>query len=1034
MKKEIPKKEELIKQAEEVFVTSCRLSDEGKYEQSIILTQKAAKVFLENKLWDQYVSAQTQIANNYLHLSEHTKAYSILTDVLDRAKKNLGEQNLCTARVYAVLGNYYSAVDKKEEAFTFLLKAISLYKKSPDSTNLDLAFCYTPLAELYLYMGDLEQTLDYLNIVLEIHLANKKNTKKLADCYNNLGVLYIRKGDYHQALQYLFLAYKYHAKTLDKSNIHFALTYANIGFCYGMLGEIDLELSYQKKALQLRLKHWDENHYFIAQNYNNIGYCYSKKGMYEEGTTYLNKALAVYKNIFGEEHSKIAIVYGNIAMNYKLAKQHDKAISYNEQAIRLYKKVNGHTVYLATLLNNLAVIYYEVGNMKIAQKYHKEALDINLKLRGHYNTEVVYTYRLLANTYEKQGKPIEALKHYQQSIYELMEGEWESNMVLALPTYPKNHPKAKLLLNSINEKANLLRSLFHNKQSTLFESKQLLQAGRQHYQYAIQLTDKIKNDFKSDEAKLTFGVHTKSIYEGSIDLNAIYYKQAADAEQIEEAFSTAFQSSEKNKASLLLSALRESKAKIETAIPKKLLEQEEKLKVELNYLQKSIEKENLKTGDNKNQTLIDKWENQFFDYQENYFKLLKHFEKEYPDYHQLKYQTSVCSPKDIQAYLYEQKQNDTAFIEYFIGEEQIYIFYVSVYRKKIISLPKPKNFHQLIQNFINSINHFKRKTYCKTGFELYQLLIAPIQDFAQEDNVQHLLIIPEEELLYLPFEALLTEEESTSNDYADLPYLLMHYDISYHYSATLFLQTMQKKHTATTSSELNAGFIGFAPVYGKPENKKSSRNENRLENMILSNPVMRDVRIGEQSFKTLKFSETEVREIASLFEKEGMPAQQKLYNAADKKSFTDESKNYKYVLIAAHNYFNNKTPELSGIIFSNTKKQKDEYILYISDTFHLQLNSELIVLSSCESGLGALQKGEGVMSMNRGLLYAGAKNIVFTLFKVYDQVSCELMQCLFAEILKRKSYRQALSDAKRQIILQKGSIPKYWAGYILLGN
>ena len=91
---------------------------------------------------------------------------------------------------------------------------------------------------------------------------------------------------------------------------------------------------------------------------------------------------------------------------------------------------------------------------------------------------------------------------------------------------------------------------------------------------------------------------------------------------------------------------------------------------------------------------------------------------------------------------------------------------------------------------------------------------------------------------------------------------------------------------------------------------------------------------------------------------------------------------------------------------------KNDCILSLEETYQLQIQADLVVLSSCESGIGALTKGEGMMAVNRGFLYAGAKNVVFTLFKVLDKPSSELTQNLFAHILKGDDFVTALRKAQ----------------------
>ena len=180
-----------------------------------------------------------------------------------------------------------------------------------------------------------------------------------------------------------------------------------------------------------------------------------------------------------------------------------------------------------------------------------------------------------------------------------------------------------------------------------------------------------------------------------------------------------------------------------------------------------------------------------------------------------------------------------------------------------------------------------------------------------------------------------------------------------------------------------------------------------------------------------------------------------MHETASIDNFKNEVEGYKYVLIAAHGYYNRKQPELSGILFSppNNEKQKrlvsetgklqrnlglnnllpNENIFYTSDAYNLKLNADLVVLSCCESGLGEMVNGEGMLGINRGFLYAGAKNIIFTLFKVYDDVSSELTQSLFKYILAGKNYSESLRLTKLELINEKEMEPMCWAGFVLIG-
>ncbi|MGB0930004.1 MAG: CHAT domain-containing protein, partial [Chitinophagales bacterium] len=415
--------------------------------------------------------------------------------------------------------------------------------------------------------------------------------------------------------------------------------------------------------------------------------------------------------------------------------------------------------------------------------------------------------------------------------------------------------------------------------------------------------------------------------------------------------------------------------------------------------------------------------------------LIRQFEQNYPEYYHLKYDIQTVRIEALQQKL----SKEQILIEYFIGEKYIYLFGISQNHFEVIRQEKPSNFTQLIKNFNKGLNRTMFQKYAKAAHELYQILLAPIlqhpsfnENYSTIKSYKHsainqLIIIPHDVLSAVPFEALLCSlpKKNSSLQYADLDYLLLHYDVVYHYSATLWWQSQKKEKKRT----LKDNFVGFAPVY------QDKKGEEMQELAIAENGV-RSVRIGEKDYTALLYSEAEVNGIKAAFEAQELPHSTFLHEEATKSNFEVAVKGKKYVLIAAHGFYNKAQPELSGIIFSPTETDNsEEAILYVNDAYHLDLKeTDLVVLSACESGIGKLAKGEGIMAVNRGFLYSGANNVIFTLFKVYDEQSSELTQALFRYILEGKKYAQALRLAKLDLIQQPDTDPKSWAGFVMIGG
>lgn len=113
----------------------------------------------------------------------------------------------------------------------------------------------------------------------------------------------------------------------------------------------------------------------------------------------------------------------------------------------------------------------------------------------------------------------------------------------------------------------------------------------------------------------------------------------------------------------------------------------------------------------------------------------------------------------------------------------------------------------------------------------------------------------------------------------------------------------------------------------------------------------------------------------------------------------------------------------------------NEGILHAGEMYNLNISADLMVLSACETGVGKIVKGEGMIAMTRGLIYSGVKNIVFTLWNISDKHTQNFMVDFYQEVLNGASYTQALRKAKLNMINNEPtSYPKLWSGYMLIGQ
>jgi CHAT domain-containing protein len=199
----------------------------------------------------------------------------------------------------------------------------------------------------------------------------------------------------------------------------------------------------------------------------------------------------------------------------------------------------------------------------------------------------------------------------------------------------------------------------------------------------------------------------------------------------------------------------------------------------------------------------------------------------------------------------------------------------------------------------------------------------------------------------------------------------------------------------------------------------------------------------------LPFSIEEVQSIKTLFNNAGLVAKSLVKQEATKNNFLKYENYFDIIHIATHGYSYDNKPELSYLAFAPEEKKADfknffignklnkeqTWIMRSGAMYNLNLHADLLVLSACETGFGAMKRGEGIMAMTRGFIYSGASNIVYTLWGVEDKTTSQLMYDFYKNILFGDKYPNALRKAKINLINSPNTaFPRSWAGYFLLGE
>ena len=354
----------------------------------------------------------------------------------------------------------------------------------------------------------------------------------------------------------------------------------------------------------------------------------------------------------------------------------------------------------------------------------------------------------------------------------------------------------------------------------------------------------------------------------------------------------------------------------------------------------------------------------------------------------------------------------------------------------VVTLHRPQNLNSLAQSLRHALRTMDNKIYFSVATELYSDLIQPIEKYLA--GAKRLVIIPDGTLYYLPFEVLLSPDshqafkDQRRIDFRHLPYLLNRFEISYALSGTIFYETQ-------SSSEINPGgslsFAGFAPV-----SRESSASAAFLEKKHFSRvgyAGLKSLTFDGHQFSSLPYSGEEVRSIASAFKSSGKIGTYVVGSNATKEEFKVYAPGHSIIHIATHGLIDEDHPGLSALLFAPSldSTQGEDALLYACETYNLRLNADLVTLSSCESGVGRLVRGEGLMAMTRGFFYAGARNLICSLWKVFDKHANQLMRAFYRHVLEGEGFSCALRAAKLEMIKNEATAhPFKWAGFELIGE
>jgi CHAT domain-containing protein len=875
-------------------------------------------------------------------------------------------------------------------------KAESLFRQADSLANLENP---PPEAEIRINTEALalyRQTIRYLQ--------ENTDDSLLFHCFFKAGVAEHFLDHYRPALEAYQNAIALGGKltTLPDTFLFKPLLYS--GIIYYSLNEFDSTAICYKQAEQIAARTPQITE--VERLYNLLGALTYESGNYKQSRNYFEKALVTITPATPGYRDLAASFKNNLARSLqKLTRYREAYAIYNEllldrnsyfrndillnvglinlnlgdipKAIRFFHSVKRDTRNEPSLYNNLGLAYYQSGNNDSARYYLQLALAKNAAVNGlRKNIDKGLTLKYTGDLYSREGNPAKALPFYQQAIIALDYG-FDSTDIYSNPRTFAGIFSSFNLFDALLAKASAFEQLYHSTKKV----KDLATA-LETYESAFTLASHVAHSYESDEARLLLNRKKYDVHAQPISLCIQLYELTKNSKFLEKAFDF----DEQNKASILAANLQELELKNTSDLPPALLETESRLKT-------SITRLSLKASRISDSSELAALNTAIREIEIKLAGLQSQFDN-YPAYYALKFSDKTIRVRDAQEKL---PDDESAILSYHLGDKELLCFIITRNEFDYFKVSPIDSLSAQVNQLVAALRNYQQGTGNSSRAllqTLYNQLIQPAHTLLR--GKKQLMIIPDDELHFIPFEALVAPDGS---------YLLQAFQISYNYSCGFF--TNEGKE----ATKDNPSILAIAPF---------------------TTAVTVAADTVTHGFAALPASEAEIARL---------PGKLLINSVATKQAFIDNAPRYDILHLATHGSANDHDPLQSYIAFYPQAGDSDiRYKLFAPEIYDLRLNNtSLVVLSACETGGGQLIRGEGVMSLSRAFSYAGCANIITTLWKADDVSTAYIMQRLHHYLQKGAAKNDALRQAKLDYLQDKATqpafkLPHYWAHLILIGN
>jgi CHAT domain-containing protein len=837
----------------------------------------------------------------------------------------------------------------------------------------------------------------------------ENNWGKAAESLNGICYCLTMQGKYLETISLLNKLIPDFERNGQRNAIEIAKSYSFKGMSYRSLNKYVEAINSYEKAIIIFEKNL-ANSDFVSMTHNYIAQIYLTRLNYTAAIAHFEKALES-----DSTHYYDSEIYRFLGLTYEFLNDYNKAFEYAQKGLKIKELSNnemseflgiiasalegeGETKRALGIMHNslnliietdgeednrrrkytfLAEIAAKENQYKLAQDYIKKAIKESKLAYDSKDRELAKMHATIGDVFKNINMPDSALAHYQQALIQVFP-KFNSTNIADNPDIKDVYTES-WIMTAAARKAQALHLRYQQKGDIAD-----LRNAAYCYDLSLAGVKQLYKSYGSDGAKLYMGDYSHNYFEQAIEVNYLLYTKTGEQSYLRKILSLM----EQSKASVLSDAIQKNKALLLTGIPDSLLELEKDLRISIADYTTQLKNTEVEGQDNGEEVLA-KIKSQLSEYQLKHERLLEQMKADYPNFRAYIEEYPEPNFEDVLGKILDDK---SIFVEFFTGGKAIYCLTIGRNGATILKLERNDDLECRLQEYFS---FFKNSNailedpagYLTTAHSLYKSLFSNTLSNANA-GIQRLVLVPDGLLGYLPFDALVMQEPSSFTGFGNIEFLVKKYSLSYAYSANTLLQQ-----------------------------KELHQRKGKLLRVM---PRFLD---GERGLAPLKYSDEETTDGIAWLSLEGAQA--------TKAGFKSLVETCRLLHLSTHAESNAGSGE-PYIELADGR-------LLLPELYSMNLSAaDLVVLSACETGLGEVAKGEGVMSLARGFAYAGAGSLVASLWKVNERSTASLFAHFYQYLAEGKTKSEALRLAKLSLLENAGTdtrqSPYYWAGFVFMGN